>query len=335
MHQTYFYKQQLTYSGLNDLADDISDNLLSHDHTEGAGGTGKKLTASGLENSASTEIRDYGTVNPFVVTGLQPATASGLTSSISAGKGFSPEVAAERLVQVTLESATSHTYNASKDTYVYLHPYIDMHGSDDGYFHFEEVPNDDSEPEQPDSTIKLAKVVTDGSDITSVVDLRDLSSVFNNSIKEEKITDNAVTSDKANLTSGQVGMSSTFTFSAANGVYQATNLKINLPAAGTYLIVANIRCTLKWSGGTWGWITTRLRNTTDSAYIANSHRISSLEDTPNISNQETASISMIVTVDGPKTIEVWSARNGASTWTAVTHTVNSNGTSTLGYVRIA
>lgn len=172
MHQTYFYTQKLTYSGLNDLANDISDNTLSHDHTEGPGGTGKKLTASGLEDAASPEIRDYDAHSPFVASGLLPVTSGTLTSNISSGEAYAPEEATTRLVRVVQESATSHTYNADKDTYVYLHPYLDIHGSDDGFFHFEEVDNDDPEPSLPDSSLILAKVVTDGSAITSVINLK-------------------------------------------------------------------------------------------------------------------------------------------------------------------
>lgn len=178
MHQTYFYKQKLTYSGLNDLADDISDNTVSHDHTEGVGGTGRKLTASGLEDSASTEIRDYTQHEPFVASGLLPQTAASLTSNITAGEGFAPDDASSRLVRVVQDSAQSHDYNSEKDTYVYLHPYQDIHGGDDGFFHFEEVDNGAGEPSQPDSTLKLAKVVTSVTEITSVEDLRNTSSIF-------------------------------------------------------------------------------------------------------------------------------------------------------------
>jgi hypothetical protein len=183
MHQTFFWKQKLTYSGLNELADDVSDNTKSHDHTEGVGGTGKKLTSSGLEDSGSPEIRDYDAHAPYIVTGLLPATSANLTSNISAGEGYAPDDAGKRLVRVLKESATSHTYNASKDTYVYLHPYQNIHGGDDGFFHFNEVANGAGEPSLPDSSVKLAKVVTNGTQITSVSNLRQTGSIDENRIQ--------------------------------------------------------------------------------------------------------------------------------------------------------
>jgi hypothetical protein len=324
MHQTFFYKQQLTYSGLNELADDVSDNSKSHDHTEGAGGTGKKLTSSGLDNGASPEIRDYDSHPPFIVTDLLPATSGTLTSNISAGEGYAPDDGSKRLVRVVRESATSHTYNANKDTYVYLHPYQNIHGGDDTFFHFIETANGAGEPLLPDSSTKLAKVVTDGSQITSVTDLRETSPIFDNSVNSNKVT----------LDSGFSVLASSFFITAANGTYEDTGLSINLPAAGTYLLVADVRVSITFSAGGNGFITAKLYNSTDAADITNSHRLIMLEDAVNTNVQTTSSISIVVTVDGPKTIKLYVSRNGATTWTSSQIVNNANGTTTLSFVRV-
>ena len=92
--------------------------------------------------------------------GHLPATATGLTSDISAGTSY---VDGARVVT----SATSHTYTASKDTYVYI--------DSSGTFQFEEVNNGASQPTTPANSLLLAKAVTDGSDITSVTDSRQIT----------------------------------------------------------------------------------------------------------------------------------------------------------------
>jgi len=97
-----------------------------------------------------------------VISGLLPATSSTLTSDISAGVAY---VMGRRIVKGT----TSHTYTALKDTYV------DLKG--DGTYIFTEVDNGaDAPPVAPDS-IRLAKVITSATAITSVVDLRQLHKI--------------------------------------------------------------------------------------------------------------------------------------------------------------
>jgi len=95
----------------------------------------------------------------FVVSGLLPATSVNLTSDISAGQAY---VQGRRVYVPT----TSHTYTASKDIYVD----VDHNGN----YTFSEVGNGASAPSIADNSIRLAKVVTDATSITSVSDLRNL-----------------------------------------------------------------------------------------------------------------------------------------------------------------
>jgi hypothetical protein len=104
----------------------------------------------------------YENFSEHVVSGLLPATSTTLTSNISAGvtyvRGYRVSVA-----------TTTHTYSSSTDTYVDL--------DKDGNFHFTEVANDASPPPVYANSIRLAKVVTDATSITQVVDLRNLAPI--------------------------------------------------------------------------------------------------------------------------------------------------------------
>ena len=93
----------------------------------------------------------------FVVFGLLPATSTTLTSDISAGKAY---VSGVRVVK----AVTSYTYTASKDTY------LDLDST--GTYTFVEVANGAAEPATTADSIRLAKVVTDASAITTVTDMR-------------------------------------------------------------------------------------------------------------------------------------------------------------------
>jgi len=89
------------------------------------------------------------------ITGLQPATDSDLTSDISAGEAY---VNGFRVSK----SATSNTYTANRDTWVDL--------NQTGTYTFTTVTNDAAEPVVAANSIRLAKVVTDGTTISTVVD---------------------------------------------------------------------------------------------------------------------------------------------------------------------
>lgn len=94
--------------------------------------------------------------NAYVDTGLTPATSTDLTSDISAGTAY---VNGYRVTK----TATSKTYTASKDTYVDI--------DQDGTFTYSEVANGATEPAVATNSARLAKVVTDGDNITSVTDM--------------------------------------------------------------------------------------------------------------------------------------------------------------------
>ncbi len=91
---------------------------------------------------------------------MLPATSATLNTTISLGTSYISGVR----VQI---NATAHTYTASKDTYTYINA--------GGFLDYVEVTNGASAPSTPANDLLLAKVVTSGSAVTSVTDLRTLS----------------------------------------------------------------------------------------------------------------------------------------------------------------
>lgn len=120
-----------------------------------------RVTLRIITNEIAT--RFYEAFGEFVDSGLLPATDAGLGSDISLG------VAYVRGYRVSKPSVTAHTYTASVDTYVDI--------SSTGVFTYPEVATGAAAPAVTALSIRLAKVVTDGDNITSVVDLRVMAPV--------------------------------------------------------------------------------------------------------------------------------------------------------------
>jgi len=115
------------------------------------------LTEANFADEINPRIRTDENIGDYTVSGHLPATDTDLDSDISAGVSY---VNGYRLST----EATSHTYTASKDTWVY----IDQTGA----FQYEEVVNDGTQPTTPANSLLLAKVVTDSDNITDVTDYR-------------------------------------------------------------------------------------------------------------------------------------------------------------------
>ena len=164
------------YAGTISISPWISGNDVSIAHLESQrttiqnwangnveGGTNIKagsLVSQDFATSVSlVKYRDEA-FNDFTYTGHLPVTDATLTSNISAGTSYVNGVRIET-------SSQSHTYTASKDTYVYINA--------GGFFDFQEVANGASAPSTPANDLLLAKVVTSGTAITSVTDLRTTS----------------------------------------------------------------------------------------------------------------------------------------------------------------
>lgn len=180
---TFFILLSMTlnsHAGLISISTLSNDSQVSYTYLNTSFNTIKNVINGGLDSdniedgsigiddmatAASPAQREGDHFNAYTKTGMLPATDTDLTSDISAGVSYVKSDAG--LLYRIATDATAKTYTASKDTWVY----IDSNGA----FQYEEVANGAAQPSTPSNSLILAKVVTDGDNITSVVDQRTLS----------------------------------------------------------------------------------------------------------------------------------------------------------------
>ena len=178
----------------------MGQTIESGEITDGAITTADINASAGILDSqlaTSPATRFYENFAEYVESGLQPAVSANLTSDISAGTAY------VRGARISKASATPKTYTASRDTYV------DVDSS--GNFQYTVVNNGAAVPSVAANSIRLAKIVTDGTAITTVTDMRNLYPVTSNeiapgavqsagiedgSVGTTKLADSAVTSIK-------------------------------------------------------------------------------------------------------------------------------------------
>lgn len=112
--------------------------------------------ASGLQTAVNGDLYASDLIADYVVSGLLSPTSADLNSTMTAGSAYAAGV------RVTL-AATAKLYTASKDTYVDL--------SNTGVLTYVEVANGAGAPAVTASSIRLQKVVTNGTAVTSVTQL--------------------------------------------------------------------------------------------------------------------------------------------------------------------
>ena len=125
------------------------------------------LASPDFAQSVSPVTRWDESFNNFTVTGMLPPTSANLSATTTAGTSY---VDGYRVVI----GSTAKTYTASKDTYKYVHS--------GGYYVYQEVSNGGTQPSDPANTLLLAKVVTSGSAVTSVTDMRTLGITLTSSV---------------------------------------------------------------------------------------------------------------------------------------------------------
>lgn len=128
------------------------------------------LTETEMADDVNPRVRWDEGFQDWVYTGLLPADSANLTSDISAGTAY------VNGYRVNKASATSKTYTATKDTYVDI-DYT-------GVFHYTEVARMAAEPAVYASSIRLAAVASDGSEILQVTDMRVLTPYSTGSSKD-------------------------------------------------------------------------------------------------------------------------------------------------------
>lgn len=116
---------------------------------------------SGAEDNAGNSLLQFRgeTLPNFVLSGLVWSQASGLNGAMTAGTAYVTDSNA-KMQRLALVLISSRAFTASKDTYVDL-------GSD-GVLDYNEVANAAAAPALAANHLRLCKVVTDGTNITSV-----------------------------------------------------------------------------------------------------------------------------------------------------------------------
>ncbi|HEX7957396.1 MAG TPA: hypothetical protein VF508_10665 [Pyrinomonadaceae bacterium] len=103
-------------------------------------------------------------------------------------------------------------------------------------------------------------------------------------------------------------LAATFDLTAALNTDQDTGLYVDLPAAGTYVLMADVRCSVNISAGAYGYIVASLYNTTDGAKVANSESLAVYTETTGKTFSGTATIVCVVTVAAAKRIKLYAHR---------------------------
>ncbi len=147
-------EEVLAARGTKSTLDERLDAVLNEDGTLKAGATADKLAASDI-------------VQDFVVSGLLGADpGASLTMTIPGGTAY---VLGLRVLKLDGAGDLTRTYTAGKDTYVDI--------SNAGVITYVEVNNGAGAPAVTGNSLRLMKVVTNGTEITGVTDLRTLAPV--------------------------------------------------------------------------------------------------------------------------------------------------------------
>jgi hypothetical protein len=139
--------------------------------------------------------------------------------------------------------------------------------------------------------------------------------------------------DWVTATSGET-VGGSFTLTAASGTFEATGVTFTLPAAGTYKVTGQVRGEVTPSAAGAHYIVGKIRNTSDSADVANSETMVVLSSQNGVNVNLTAAMSLEITVTGAKTFELYASRNGTS-FTNSAILSNSIGYTKFNWVRIA
>lgn len=134
----------------------IAEALESFDGSQIQDGT---ITADALDASINPNTIGKETMSDFVYTGCVWSTSASLTTSMTGGTVYVSN--ASKQFRIAIPAIGSHLFTASKDTYVDV--------DDLGNFTYPEATNGGSAPALTASSIRIAKVVTSGTAVTSVV----------------------------------------------------------------------------------------------------------------------------------------------------------------------
>lgn len=219
----------VTIDWLNDLKNTAIDALNSF---PGANLEAASVTTAALDNNANPEYRWGESFNEYVYTGLLPPTSVTLASTTTAGTAYIKEDSTLKMKRV-VKDATAKTYTASKDTYVDL--------SASGTYTYSEVANSAAAPVVAADSIRLAIVVTDTDNVTSVTDSRVLGVQLATNEDFYIAGFEGVTSDANYIT-----MDTGVVYVGSTRVEKIATTALNVGTAANYVNGASERTTDDW-----------------------------------------------------------------------------------------
>jgi len=128
-------------------------------------------------------------------------------------------------------------------------------------------------------------------------------------------------------------LSSNYTLSAGDGVYEDLGLSISLPSAGVYRLFFTGRGVMNVASGTSGFIEVKLRDETASADVPNSNLLLFLTSITGQTFQFSGAVSITYTVSQASTIKMYAQRTGTFTTSIIAS--NADGQTTLSYQKIS
>ena len=134
----------------------IAEAIQAFDGSQINAGT---VAASALATSINPNTFLHDIIQPFVASGCMWSTLSGLQGTMSSGILYAGTSSA--MYRVSLNGVGSYTFTASKDTYID----IDYNGN----LYYQVVSNGATSPSITANAIRVAKVVTGASAITSII----------------------------------------------------------------------------------------------------------------------------------------------------------------------
>jgi len=162
-------------------------------------------TRAVLAGQASTAV------DPYVVSGLTVSDGGGFSATIAAG------FASNGLNIAELPSAVTYSVSASEDTYVAFHTVSSA-------ITFHSVANGQPQPDKLDLEVWLAKVVSDGSGITSVVSLQVTTPINGNRLVAATVASTELAS--AAVTTAKIAASAVTSNEVANDTIGISNTAV-------------------------------------------------------------------------------------------------------------
>ena len=213
----------LSHTWLNDsfttIYNDYNNNISSSNIADGS------ITSDDIVAGANPLIRDYNNIGEYVYSGLTVPTATGLSTTITAGIAFVAQDSTTALHRV-VKGAEARTFTDAQDNYLYL----DYAG---GY-------TDSTSSTVPANSIVIAKVTTSGGNITAVEDLRQTEPpglrVYTDYIAGMVLSRDSATANKLSIQRGEIELGSAYGKVRRNTV--TTDITITATAGTYYYIFA-------------------------------------------------------------------------------------------------